>query len=77
MALSAGDKLGPYEILASIGSGGMGEVYRARDMRLDRQVALKTIPASRMDDPDRRRRFLREARTASSLNHPNIVTMPE
>jgi serine/threonine protein kinase len=75
MALSAGEKIGPYEILASIGSGGMGEVYRARDTRLGRLVALKIIPVSRMGDPERRRRFLQEAKTASSLNHPNIVTI--
>src|SRR5579864_5436643 len=75
MPLQPGDKLGPYEILASIGSGGMGEVYRARDTRLNRAVALKIIPLSRMGDPARRRRFLKEAKTASSLNHPNIVTV--
>ena len=75
MALSVGDKLGPYEIQASIGSGGMGEVYRARDTRLGRLVALKIMPMSRMDDPERRRRFQHEAKTASSLNHPNIVTI--
>jgi eukaryotic-like serine/threonine-protein kinase len=75
MALTVGDRLGPYEILAGIGAGGMGEVYRARDTRLDRQVALKIIPPSRMDNPESRRRFLQEAKTASSLNHPNIVTI--
>jgi eukaryotic-like serine/threonine-protein kinase len=75
MPLQPGDKLGPYEILASLGSGGMGEVYRARDTRLNRAVALKIIPLSRTGDPERRRRFLQEAKTASSLNHPNIVTI--
>src|SRR5215471_10910388 len=75
MPLQPGDKLGPYEILASIGSGGMGEVYRARDNRLNRAVALKIIPLSRLGDPERRRRFVQEAKTASSLNHANIVTI--
>jgi serine/threonine protein kinase len=77
MPLSVGDQVGPYEVLASIGSGGMGDVYRARDSRLDRLVALKIIrPAGTgTGDPERRRRFLQEARTASALNHPNIVTV--
>jgi serine/threonine protein kinase len=75
MPLQPGDKLGPYEILGSLGSGGMGEVYRARDTRLNRAVALKIIPVSRMGDPVQRRRFLQEAKTASVLNHPNIVTI--
>src|SRR5580658_2285880 len=75
MPLSTGDKLGPYEILAPIGSGGMGEVYRARDTRLGREVALKVLPASLMNDPERQARFTQEARAASALNHPNIVTV--
>ena len=75
MPLSVGDQVGPYEVLASIGSGGMGDVYRARDSRLDRLVALKIIRPAGTGDPERRRRFLQEARTASALNHPNIVTI--
>jgi Tol biopolymer transport system component len=75
MAVSAGSRLGPYEILAPIGSGGMGEVYRARDTRLGREVAIKVLPAALSTDPERLRRFEREARSASSLNHPNIVTI--
>lgn len=75
MALPAGTTLGPYEILAHIGAGGMGEVYRARDTRLHRQVAIKVLPRDRIADPERQRRFLQEARAASALNHPNIVTV--
>jgi serine/threonine protein kinase len=75
MPLSVGDQVGPYEVLASIGSGGMGDVYRARDSRLDRLVALKLIRPAGTGDPERRRRFLQEARTASALNHPNIITI--
>jgi Tol biopolymer transport system component len=75
MSLSPGSKLGPYEILSLLGAGGMGEVYRARDPRLARDVAIKVLPADRMADEDRRRRFVREARAASALNHPNIVTV--
>jgi len=75
MPLAAGDSLGPYEILALLGAGGMGEVYRARDTRLDRMVALKILSAARMGDEERRRRFLREAKAASALNHANIVTI--
>src|SRR5262249_9155757 len=75
MALAVGDKLGPYEILGAIGAGGMGEVYRARDPRLHRSVALKIILPSRMAKPEHRRRFLQEAKSASALNHPNIVTI--
>ena len=77
MALSPGAKLGSYEILSLLGAGGMGEVYRARDTRLGREVAIKVLPAERMGDEDRRRRFVTEARAASALNHPNIVTIHE
>src|SRR5215213_6564737 len=75
MALSAGTRLGPYEILAPLGAGGMGEVYRGRDTRLQREVAIKVLPAGLSSDPERLKRFEREARAASSLNHPNIVTI--
>src|SRR5262245_20876149 len=75
MALSAGSRLGPYEILAPLGAGGMGEVYRARDTRLEREVAMKVLPADLASDVGRLRRFEKEARSASSLNHPNIVTI--
>jgi serine/threonine protein kinase/Tol biopolymer transport system component len=74
LALTAGSRLGPYEILSLLGSGGMGEVYRARDPRLDREVAVKVLSAERMDE-ERRHRFVQEARAASALNHPNIVTI--
>jgi eukaryotic-like serine/threonine-protein kinase len=72
MPLSAGTNLGPYEILASIGAGGMGEVYRARDTKLKREVAIKVLPAALARDPDRLARFEREARLMASLDHPNI-----
>src|SRR5258708_2005590 len=75
MPLSAGDKLGPYEIVAPLGAGGMGEVFRATDTRLHRTVAIKILPAGKTADPERKRRFLKEARAASALNHPNIVTL--
>src|ERR1700674_1378619 len=73
MTLSAGTRLGPYEILASIGAGGMGEVYRARDRKLDRDVAIKVLPESVANAPDRLARFEREAKTLAALNHPNIA----
>src|SRR6266508_3468553 len=75
MSLSPGSRLGPYEILSPLGAGGMGEVYRARDPRLSREVAIKILPASFSGDPDRLRRFEQEARSASALNHPNIITI--
>src|SRR3981189_1232832 len=75
MRLIAGTKLGPYEILAPLGAGGMGEVYRARDTRLRRDVALKVLPAALSDDPTRRQRFELEARAGAALNHPNIVAI--
>jgi serine/threonine protein kinase len=75
MPLSAGEKLGPYEILSAIGSGGMGEVYKARDTRLDRTVAVKVLPEHIAKREDLRSRFEREARSVASLNHPNICTL--
>ena len=75
MTLPAGTRLGPYEVVATIGAGGMGEVYRARDVRLGREVAVKTLPAVAASDPERRARFEQEARSASALNHPNIITV--
>src|ERR1017187_6189527 len=75
MALANGTRLGPYEIVAPLGAGGMGEVYRARDMRLDRTVAIKILPSHFADDATRRQRFEREAKVVSSLNHPNICTL--
>jgi serine/threonine protein kinase/Tol biopolymer transport system component len=77
MALTAGSRLGPYEILAPLGAGGMGEVYRARDTRLKREVAVKVLSESLASDADRRNRFEQEARSASALNHPHIVTIHE
>jgi|TARA_B100002003_G_C14151629_1_gene553930 serine/threonine-protein kinase len=75
MALSAGTTLGPYQITAKIGEGGMGEVYRARDTKLDRDVALKVLPEAFTSDPDRLIRFEREAKVLASLNHPNIAAI--
>ena len=72
MALSAGTKIGPYEVIGLIGQGGMGEVYQARDTKLDRDVALKVLPEAFTSDPDRLARFEREAKVLASLNHPNI-----
>ena len=73
MALNTGDKLGPYEIVALTGKGGMGEVYRATDLVLKRDVALKVLPARLAGDRERMQRFLREAEVLASLNHPNIA----
>ena len=75
MALTSGTKLGPYEIVASLGAGGMGEVYRARDTRLDRIVAIKILSTQLSDNPELKQRFEREARTVSSLNHPHICQL--
>src|ERR1044072_2113160 len=75
MPLAAGTRLGPYEILSPLGAGGMGEVYRARDTRLDRMVAIQVLPAHRSSDPAYRARFEREARAASQLDHPRICTL--
>lgn len=75
MALTSGTKLGPYEIQSPLGAGGMGEVYRARDTRLDRSVAIKILPSHLSENTEAKQRFDREARTISSLNHPNICTL--
>jgi serine/threonine protein kinase len=75
MALTSGTKLGPYEIQSPLGAGGMGEVYRALDTRLDRTVAIKILPAHLSDKPEAKQCFEREARSISSLNHPNICTL--
>jgi serine/threonine protein kinase len=75
MAMLPGQRLGPYEILAAAGAGGMGEVYRAKDTRLDRTVAIKVVPAHLADRPELRERFEREARTIASLNHPHICVL--
>jgi TolB-like protein/Tfp pilus assembly protein PilF len=75
MTLSQGDRLGRFEILASIGAGGMGEVWRARDTELGREVAIKVLPPQVADSPDRRKRFEREARATAALNHPNLLTV--
>jgi eukaryotic-like serine/threonine-protein kinase len=73
MSLPVGTRLGPYEILSAIGAGGMGEVYRARDTKLGRDVAIKVLPDSLAGDPDRLARFEREAKVLAALNHPNIA----
>src|SRR6202022_4689336 len=75
MPFEAGTRLGPYEILAPLGAGGMGEVYCARDVRLDRTVAVKVLARGAAGQPGARERFEREARTISSLNHPNICAL--
>src|SRR5438046_3751973 len=75
MPLSTGDKLGPYQILAPLGAGGMGEVYRARDTRLDRDVAIKILPPAFANDPTAEGRFEREARAVAALSHPNILAI--
>jgi eukaryotic-like serine/threonine-protein kinase len=75
MAISAGTKLGPYEILCLLGAGGMGEVYRARDNKLGRDVAVKVLSESFTRDPERMARFEREAKVLASLNHPNIASI--
>src|SRR5712672_4230684 len=75
MAILLGKRLGPFEILSSIGAGGMGEVYRARDTRLNRTVAIKVLPPHLADRSELRERFEREARTIASLNHPHICTL--
>src|ERR1700686_1878895 len=75
MPLSVGTKLGPYEIVAAIGAGGMGEVYRARDTKLKRDVAIKVLPEAFARDPERMARFQREAEVLASLNHPNIAAI--
>ena len=72
MTLSTGSRLGPFEILSPLGAGGMGEVYKARDTRLDRTVAVKVLPSHVASDPDTRQRFEREARAVAALNHPHI-----
>ncbi len=75
MPLTPGTRLGSYEIVSPLGSGGMGEVYKAKDLKLGRDVAIKVLREDLASDPERLRRFEQEARAASSLNHPNIVTI--
>src|SRR5450755_4634826 len=75
MGLISGTKLGPYEIISPLGAGGMGEVYRARDTRLDRTVAVKILPSHLSSNPEAKQRFDREARTISSLSHPNVCQL--
>ena len=75
MSLMTGTKLGPYEIVGPIGAGGMGEVYKANDDRLDRAVAIKVLPLGTLADENARKRFRKEALALSKLNHPNIATV--
>ena len=75
MTIVAGSHLGAYEILAPLGAGGMGEVYRARDNRLEREVAIKVLPTDFAKDADRLKRFEQEARATSALNHPNLLAV--
>jgi len=75
MPLATGTRLGPYEIVAQVGAGGMGEVYSARDTRLDRVVAIKVLPSHRLDQADARERFEREGRAIAALNHPHICQL--
>ena len=75
MALQIGSRLGPYEILGAIGAGGMGEVYKARDTRLDRTVAIKILPEALAADPQFKERFEREARAVAALQHPHICVL--
>src|ERR1700746_2986461 len=75
MALTSGTKLGPYEVVSALGAGGMGEVYRARDTRLERDVAIKVLPAQLSADPNLTQRLEREAKAVSKLSHPNICTL--
>src|ERR1700720_4932979 len=75
MAIVPGTRLGPYEIVSPLGAGGMGEVYRARDTRLERSVAIKVLPANLSSDPSLRQRLEREARAVSKLSHPHICTL--
>src|SRR5438067_883961 len=77
MSIASGTKLGRYEIRSQLGAGGMGEVYLALDTKLDRKVALKILPAEVAAHPDRMKRFVQEAKAASALNHPNIITIHE
>ena len=77
MALAPGVRLGPYEIVSALGAGGMGEVYKARDTRLDRTVAIKVLPEHVASDPALKQRFEREAKAISSLNHPHICTLQD
>src|SRR5262245_19105810 len=75
--MAEGARRGHFELLEKIGEGGMGRVYRARDTRLDRFVAIKLLPEARLSDSERRARFVQEAKAASALNHPNIITIHE
>jgi eukaryotic-like serine/threonine-protein kinase len=75
MPLTPGQRLGPYEVVGAIGAGGMGEVYKATDTRLDRTVAVKILPAGMAGDPEFRQRFDREAKAISQLSHPHICTL--